>query len=667
LTEKHTEKSYKQLKYPEILAPAGDKNSFLAAIAAGADAVYCGMKAFSARMEADNFNINEMAALTRLAHSRSIKVYIAFNTLIKESETDKALRILSKLVSYVDPDALIIQDLAVIPLARQAGFKKEFHLSTLACLTSPSGIDAAKQMGLDRIVLPREFTIDEIRQMADHNSDNSSSTTPGLEIFIHGALCYSVSGRCWWSSWLGGKSALRGRCVQPCRRIYTQKGKEKNFFSCKDFSVDVLLKVLKEIPQIKTFKIEGRKKSPHYVYYTVMAYKLLRDAPENKKQALALLDYALGREFSHYHLLPQRVQNPLDHTSETGSGLFAGRIKSSSPPYFITREELITSDLLRIGCEEDASHHIQKVTRAVPKKGKFYLEKKSGLQIKPGTPVYIIDRRGRELESQINALNDELGNIEQVPVRPGEKSLKKQLPRNRRTGRQHVKDMLLTRGGRPKASYQGMETAVWISDRNYGLAPSAKNWLWLDPVLFPDEEKICADYIFRAVKKGAKNFVLNSPWQIALFPKPEKLNLWAGPFCNISNHIIINKLQKVGFSGVLTTPELDRESLMSLPRESELPLGLVIYGNWPLSISRIISKELKTDRSFFSPKGESAWISKHGNNYHLFPNWPLDLKNQKKELIKAGFSVFVHVQEKIPQNIHMKKRPGLWNFNLRLL
>ena len=185
-----------------------------------------------------------------------------------------------------------------------------------------------------------------------------------------------------------------------------------------DFSADVLLKVLKQIPNITALKIEGRKKSPHYVYYTVKAYRLLRDAPEKKKEALAYLDYALGREFTHYQLLPQRMMNPLDHESETGSGLFAGRVQNPPAPFFTAREALLPSDLLRIGSEEDSFHDIQRVTRAVPKKGNFYLSKSSRFKIKVGTPVYIIDRRGPELESEIRLLDDELNALERIPVRP---------------------------------------------------------------------------------------------------------------------------------------------------------------------------------------------------------------------------------------------------------
>nr|NJM02325.1 U32 family peptidase [Desulfobacula sp.] len=648
------------LKLPEILAPAGDKNSFLAAVAAGADAVFCGLKIFSARMEAENFSIEDLAGLTKLARKRKIKVYVAFNSLIKETELEKVSRILSKLIKYVDPDALIIQDLSMIPLAQKAGFKKEFHLSTLGNLTFPAGLETSTRMEFSRVVMPREFTIDEIKEMALHTPEGT-----GLEVFIHGALCYSVSGRCYWSSWFGGKSALRGRCVQPCRRVYEQKGLPKRYFSCMDFSADVLIKVLKQIPNITAFKIEGRKKSPHYVYYTVKAYKLLRDTPEKKKEALAYLDYALGREFSHYQLLTQRMANPLDHESETGSGLFAGRVQDPAAPFFSTREALLPFDLLRIGSEDDAFHDIQKVTRAVPKKGKFYLSKSSRFKIKVGTPVYIIDRRGPELEAQIRVLDDELRGMEKIPVRPPDPEGKTAPFQRVKKKSAAVREVMLVRGGQ-RPLHRG-DTGTWISSRDYSIPPSAGTWLWLDPVLFPEEEKKCADYISGAVKKGAKNFVVNSFWQISLFKSPRHLNIWAGPFCNIANSMTINLLKRHGFSGAVVSPELDQETLMLLPGQSELPLGLVIHGNWPLGISRIISKDLDIDKAFISPKGETAWISKHSHNYHVFPNWPLDLTAKKENLAKAGFSLFIHIQEPIPKGIHMKDRPGLWNWNLKLL
>ena len=646
---------------PKILAPAGDKNSFLAAIAAGADAIYCGLKIFSARMEAQNFSIEELTNLAKLAKSRHIDVYIAFNSIIKESEQEKVFKILSKLCRFVDFDALIVQDLAMLNLAKRAGFKKEFHLSTLGNCTFPSALKTSKQLGFKRVVLPREFTIDEMKNMARNAPEDIE-----LEVFIHGALCYSISGRCYWSSWFGGKSSLRGRCVQPCRRMYSQKDHKKRHFSCMDFSADVLVKVLKQIPQITTWKIEGRKKGPHYVYYTVKAYKLLRDDPKKKKEALLYLDYAMGREFTHYNLLSQRIRNPLDHSSETGSGLFAGRIKNPAAPYFITREELFPSDLLRIGFEDDQFHTIQRVTRAVPKKGKFYLGKHSKFKIKKGTSVYIIDRRGQELATVIKALDDELAGMEKALIRPVENKYKVSSFRKAIKSNNKIKELTLLRG-KLRQKYTISETGVWISSQGYSAPPSARNWLWLDPVLFPDEEKICSEYIAKAIKKGAKNFVLNAFWQISLFKNPTQLNIWAGPFCNITNSMTVNLLKPYGFSGAIVSPELDQETFCSLPKTCDLPLGIVIYGNWPLGVSRIISKDLKTNQAFTSPKGETAWISKHNKNYFIFPNWYLDITSKKETLQTAGFSLFITIHETIPRGIKIKNRPGLWNWNLKLL
>lgn len=649
------------LNTPKILAPAGDKNSFLAAIAAGADAIYCGLKIFSARMEADNFSIEELARLTRLAKSRHIDVYIAFNSIIKESEQEKVTKILSKLCEFVDFDALIVQDLAMITLAKKAGLKKDLHLSTLGNCTFPSALKTSQQLGFKKVVLPREFTIDEIKKMAENTPKDID-----LEVFIHGALCYSISGRCYWSSWFGGKSSLRGRCVQPCRRMYEQKGQKKRHFSCMDFSADVLVKILKQIPQISTWKIEGRKKSPHYVYYTVKAYKLLRDDPKKKKEALSYLDYAMGREFGHYNLLTQRMMNPLDHSSETGSGLFAGRIQNPATPFFIAREALLPLDLIRIGFEDDKFHDIQKVTRAVPKKGKFYLKKKSKFKIKKGTPVYIIDRRGSELASVIKSLDAELNNIKKIDIRPVETTIRKFSYQHPGKSKNRIREITLSRGKSGQIRDRS-ETGVWISTRGYSIPPSGKNWLWLDPLLFPGEEKICSEYIAKAIKKGAKNFVLNAFWQLSLFKNPKKLNIWAGPYCNITNSMTVNLLKQYGFSGAIVSPELDKETFCSLPNACDLPLGIVIYGNWPLGISRIISKDLKINQAFTSPMGETAWITKHNNNYVLFPNWYLDLTSKKDTLTNAGFSVFISIHENIPRGIKMKNRQGLWNWNLKLL
>ena len=188
-------------RLPELLAPAGDMSCFLAGMAAGADATYLGLKNFSARAGAENFSTTELARMVDLANQNGRRIYVAFNSLIKSGDILSAGRLIKRLQRDAQPHGLIIQDIGLIDVARQAGFEGELHLSTLANLSSPRDILTAKELGVQRVVLPRELSIDEIRQM-----DEEAPEDMDFEMFVHGALCWCVSGRCYWSSYLGGKS-----------------------------------------------------------------------------------------------------------------------------------------------------------------------------------------------------------------------------------------------------------------------------------------------------------------------------------------------------------------------------------------------------------------------------------------------------------------------------
>lgn len=195
---------------PEILAPAGDTQSFLAAMAAGADAVYLGLKHFSARMQADNFGSAELSRMVELANENGRRIYVAFNTLVKPDDVPAAGRLIARLARAVKPHGLIIQDPGVLALARQAGYEGGLFLSTLANLTHPASLLAAKELGADRVILPRELSIDEVKQI-------SAACPEGLdlEMFIHGALCWCVSGRCYWSSYMAARAACAGAACSP--------------------------------------------------------------------------------------------------------------------------------------------------------------------------------------------------------------------------------------------------------------------------------------------------------------------------------------------------------------------------------------------------------------------------------------------------------------------
>lgn len=647
---------------PEILAPAGSRQSFLAALDAGADAIYCGLKQFSARMEAKNFRFEELTALTRLAHEAGSKVYIALNTMLHPHELDPAGQALAFLRRDVAPDALIIQDLAVAELARQVGFSGEIHLSTLANVSFPAALSALRRAAdADRVVLPRELSIDEIKAMA-----RACPPDLGLEVFVHGALCYGVSGRCYWSSFLGGKSGLRGRCVQPCRRRYTQSDKTERYFSCQDLSVDVLAKLLNAVPQIRAWKIEGRKKGPHYVYHTVRAYRIFRDHgkdPKAKKEALALLDYALGRPGTHYNLLPQRPQAPVSRHGRTGSGLLIGKVQGDRRrPFLVPREALLSGDALRIGFEDDPWHTLFRVSRGVPKKGRLVLKLRSGRPAPAGTPVFLTDRREPWLKERLAAYENKLGTLSHLPENAP--PFRARLPRGNRKIPKSA-DLHIFRSaakGRPRE-----QSGFWVPDAGKNeIFPGnpSKAWWVLPPVVFPDGEDGVRKTLNGILKKGGKNFILNAPWQVALFDPVRKLNLWAGPFCNLANSLALASLKATGFSGAVVSPELSKEGYLELPKRSPLPLGIVITALWPLCVSRTVSEDLTIGKSFKSPRGEAGFAVRHGADYWVYPNWNLDLTDHRKTLEKAGYSLFVHFHERLPKGVELKKRPGLWNWDI---
>lgn len=648
---------------PAILAPAGNKEAFMAAIAAGADAVYCGLKQFSARKEAKNFALEELNRLTRFAHEKGVGVYIAINALLKTGEIQKAALLVAQLEKYVKPDALIIQDLSLVQIARSAGFSGEIHLSTLANVSFPSALKMADQkMGIHRVVVPRELNIDEIKMMAASCSPNLQ-----LEVFVHGALCYGVSGRCYWSSFLGGKSGLKGECVQPCRRQYAQKDQSAKFFSCRDLSLDVLVKVLLNIKEIAAWKIEGRKKGPHYVYYTTQAYKLLRDEagdPQTKKTAVQLLERALGRPGTHFFFLPQRPYNPVEIQGQTGSGLLIGKITGEQSAVLLKPlEALLPGDLLRIGYESEPWHQVIKVRQSVPKRGRLVIKIEKNKKPLFGTPVFLIDRREKELQKFLTEAETIVGvpagnDVPEIPIHlPSPDVYRKNLPS---TEFQVHRTVPARKPGKIQGVWLSPETGKRLDKLNHD------TWLWLPPVIWPEEEKEGLEQVRVLIKKGFKRFVLNMPWQMAWFDQAENLSLWAGPFCNICNPWAVEAMKKLGFHGVILSPELSAKEYLDFPKNSSLPLGLVISGNWPFCISRIESPELKPQTLFKSPKNEEAWSTRYDGNTWVFPNWKLDIQGEKDRLEKAGYRVFVHLMEPIPSEVALKIRPGKWNWNLSL-
>lgn len=247
----------------ENLAPAGNREALDRAVAAGADAVYLGYAAFSARAGAGNFDEAQLREAVHFAHLHHVRVHVTVNTLIKDGELSGVLEVL-RLLNEVKVDAVLVQDLGVMHLCRTCFPDLPVHASTQMALHNASGVEFVKRHGLTRAVLARECSLAEIRKAADVGIE--------IEVFGHGAQCVGVSGQCLFSSMIGGRSGNRGRCAQPCRLPYTYRGKTAAWLSPRDVCMrDYLPELVKA--GACSVKLEGRLKRPEYVATIAASYR----------------------------------------------------------------------------------------------------------------------------------------------------------------------------------------------------------------------------------------------------------------------------------------------------------------------------------------------------------------------------------------------------------
>ena len=269
--------------FPEILSPAGNREMLTAAVRAGADAVYLGAKKYSARRNAVNFSIEELEEAVAYCHIRNVKVYLTLNILLKEEELEEAFA-LAVAAFLAGIDGLILADLGLARLLHKAVPELPLHASTQMTALNIYALPALQKMGFKRVVAPRELTKAELAAFCKEAANCSLE----VEVFIHGALCMSVSGQCLLSAYLGGRSGNRGLCAGPCRLPFSAKGGTGFDLSLKDLSLLPYLRELKEMG-VASFKIEGRMKRPEYVAAaTAAARAALRDGtvPDELEHAL---------------------------------------------------------------------------------------------------------------------------------------------------------------------------------------------------------------------------------------------------------------------------------------------------------------------------------------------------------------------------------------------
>ena len=332
----------------ELLAPAGNIEAGYAALYYGADAVYLGLNKFSARAGAENFTFDELDEFTAYAHSLDRKVFVAINTILTVDEV-KELPEVFKAVDRAKVDALIVQDLGVFYLAKRLIPHIELHASTQMAVHNAEGVKFLKSLGFKRVVLARELTLSEIENIAKEVPDVD------LEVFVHGALCYSYSGQCLFSALEYGKSANRGRCIYPCRSEFVVKDEDgtllkRHLFSMKDLALEELVN---KIPAL-SLKIEGRKKSPLYVASVVNYYRHILDGKKKNLSEANDIKQVFSRPWCKFHF-EGKSRDITDENFVGHRGLLIGKVEkvSKSRLGFRINHKLARYDGLQIDVEGD--------------------------------------------------------------------------------------------------------------------------------------------------------------------------------------------------------------------------------------------------------------------------------------------------------------------------
>ncbi len=392
----------------ELLAPAGSKESFFAAINAGANAVYLGGKLFSARAYASNFDNEELASLIKYAHIHNVKVNITCNTLIFDDEFDECIKFIDFLYKH-DVDAILIQDLGLASYLHKTYPSLVLHASTQLNCHNVNEAKALINLGFKRIVLAREVSIEEAKKIKELGVE--------VEVFVHGALCVSYSGNCLMSSFIGGRSGNRGRCAQPCRNemrvVGNSKISDKFALSTKDICSISYLEELISIG-IDSLKIEGRMKREEYVYKVVSSYRKALDAYYEKKDISLEKDIEemkslFNRGLSKSFLLNESRTTSLNQKTSSHQGTHLGKVIKIEKDYIyiLLDDDLSLFDGIRFNNEYQNGQEVQKMfvnSKEVTSAYKGQVVKLKAYKIKANINEEVIKTTSK-------ALIDEIGQV----------------------------------------------------------------------------------------------------------------------------------------------------------------------------------------------------------------------------------------------------------------
>ena len=656
----------KSNKKTELLAPVGSLESFFAALENGADAVYCGLKDFSARAKAKNFTMPEVERMTVHAHQQHRSLYIALNTLIKEKELPQLVGILADLAG-IGIDGLIIQDLGVWRLARTHFPRLPLHASTQLAVHNAAGVGMLEQMGFTRAVLARELSLAEIAAIRQQS-------TIELEHFVHGALCFSVSGQCLFSSAVSSMSGNRGRCAQPCRRRYLNREQPGYHFSTSDFCALSLLPQLLKAGVI-SLKIEGRMKSAEYVARVVAAYRLVLDAPESgRKQAMQEAQEQLALSFgrkSTKGFLSGSVPAGIADSSKQGTlGKHLGEVTSLRGGMlgFTTSDRLHVGDRIRVQPQNDQAGTgftvrelwlEQKKLKAV-KGGDFVrvrIPDKGGF-FKVGDTIFKVGGKAAFTQSP-EACRATLDQVVVPAKSPAQKESLAQARKEALAGllsasapQASSAQALTVRGREPQdlrildepgvASLElplTPETLAGLKkvDHRRGEWQGRISWE-IPPMLFGAEWDEYRRAVGMLVGQGFRRFRLNNLGHLPLFAGLSGLTLLGGFRCYTLNSQAALGWQELGLGELTVDLEDDRKNLQELFRRGAHlpPLAISIYSPLPVMLSRIPLRGVRPGSVLRAEGGEGYRVFQHHDLTEVLAEQDFSLLGHLAELKGMG-------------------------------
>ncbi|HEY3370260.1 MAG TPA: peptidase U32 family protein [Prolixibacteraceae bacterium] len=620
-------------KKPELLAPVGNTESFYAALSGGADAIYLGLPEFNARGRASNFTRPMLQLAVRKAHEKNVKVYITLNILIKNKEIDLLIDILSFLNS-LKVDGIIIQDWGVYSIARRYFATLPLHASTQMGIHNSVGVNFAVSRGIVRTVLARELTMTELGKIA-------KQSTGELELFVHGALCYSFSGMCLFSSYAGGQGANRGLCKQSCRRLYQDGEEQHALFSLKD---NQQLENLKQITElgIHSLKIEGRMKSADYVFQVCKAYRMALDGAQNMEAAAQMLESDTGREKTSY-FLGGDVSDGI--TDDPSTGKLIGKI-SEVTRNMISFESSLKLDegyRLRIRTKNEEDQLYVKVENFTVTGNHYQVPTEWAGKIKKGDDVLLVRLKTQSFSSR-------LGNINTLPELKKQPVNKLEIRNSLVVGGKPSKPMLLVRIGSPewiaKLRFEDYDAVIlsfkksdWESfDANATLLQVNRQKIWLELPKFISENNLeyYRSWAESLASSGFNQFFISHLSQKMLLPKGAKVN------CNENVYVLNDAAAKVltdeQMGSYVYPQENDLENLLSMKNKQ----GIVPLYFYPeLFYSRMPVKSHHESKMFADDTNKKFRIAVKDGITIVYPTVPVALFNYRNQLEKNGFNRFL--------------------------